>query len=131
MFFAEEIGPKLFNSARFGAIRFERMAGIESYGISATVAQIHSGGRGRPTNEYWLNEGQALVISTLSNAPNAAAVRKQIIESHMTLRRMKEESSTALVDPRTEFAFAACKPPKLLKLGPGRPIWREFFREKQ
>ena len=43
-------------------------------------------GRGRPGKEYWLNEGQALVLCALSRTPQAAAIRKQVIEVFLAYR---------------------------------------------
>lgn len=61
---------------------------LAAYGpISATVAENADPiGRGRPGKEYWLNEGQALVICALSRTPKAAAIRKQIIDVFMAYR---------------------------------------------
>jgi len=42
---------------------------------------------GRPGKEYWLNEGQVLVICMLSRTPQAAQVRKEVIEVFMAYRR--------------------------------------------
>lgn len=56
-----------------------------SEGISATAAENR--GRGRPGKEYWLNEGQALVICALSRTPQASLVRKALIECFLAYRR--------------------------------------------
>lgn len=51
---------------------------LVTYGvISARQAEIRR--RGRPGTEYWLNEGQLLVICALSRAPEAPAIRREII----------------------------------------------------
>lgn len=63
------------------------MAEIEAMGICATVAQNHGGGRGRPSTEYHLNEEQALLVATLSSAPQAAAVRAMLIRVFVAYRR--------------------------------------------
>ncbi|AWJ82666.1 hypothetical protein TSH58p_17675 [Azospirillum sp. TSH58] len=44
---------------------------------------------GRPGKAYYLNEGQALVICALSRTPQAALVRRQIIEVFLAYRRGK------------------------------------------
>lgn len=62
-------------------------AELERFGICATVAQNHSGGRGRPTNEYWLNEEQSLLIATLSETEKAAEVRHMLIKVFVAWRR--------------------------------------------
>lgn len=60
---------------------------LSSYGeVCATASQTSQAG-GRPGREFWLNEGQALVICALSRTPQAAAVRRQIIEVFMAWRR--------------------------------------------
>lgn len=60
---------------------------IEQFGICATVAQNHKGGRGRPATEYWLNEEQALLIAALSDAEKAPAVRHMLIKVFVAWRR--------------------------------------------
>ncbi|WP_454018455.1 hypothetical protein [Azospirillum sp. Marseille-Q6669] len=61
----------------------------ETYGeVCATVAQTTDKG-GRPGKAYYLNEGQALVICALSRTPQAALVRRQIIEVFLAYRRGK------------------------------------------
>lgn len=59
---------------------------LDTYGelICATVAQ---NGRGRPTEEFWLTEAQALLICVRSDAQNAPAVRKTLIQVFMAYRR--------------------------------------------
>lgn len=60
---------------------------ITAFGICPTVGQNHDGGRGRPSTEYWLNEEQALLVATLSSAPNAAKVRAALISVFVAWRR--------------------------------------------
>ncbi len=52
------------------------------HGIDANTRKA-----GRPSKTYFLNEGQALVICALSRTPNAASVRKAIIEVYMAYRK--------------------------------------------
>lgn len=61
---------------------------LEGYGdICVTVTQnTDPKGRGRPGQEYWLNEGQALVICALSRTPVAASIRRQVIQVYMEWR---------------------------------------------
>lgn len=61
---------------------------LETYGeiVSGTVPETSSRG-GRPGKSYYLNEGQCLVLCALSRTPQAAAVRKAIIEVFMAHRR--------------------------------------------
>ncbi len=59
---------------------------LETYGeVSARRAETSALG-GRPGTEYWLNEGQALVICALSRTPKAAAVRKALIDVYLEYR---------------------------------------------
>lgn len=51
------------------------MLEIRDFGVCATVAQTSGARGGRPSTEYWLNEEQALLVSSLSDAPRAAEVR--------------------------------------------------------
>lgn len=69
-------------------------AEFERYGICATVAQNHSGGRGRPSQEYWLNEGQALLVAALSNTPNAADVRHALITVFLAYKKGQLDTPT-------------------------------------
>jgi hypothetical protein len=49
---------------------------LEAFGTRATASRVLKGARGSTTStEYWLNEEQALLVSVLSDAPNAPAVR--------------------------------------------------------
>lgn len=81
-------------------------AELDRFGICATVAQNHSGGRGRPTKEYWLNEEQALLVSVLSNAENAPAVRAMLIRVFVAYRRGHLiESPSAVLDDKTKHAI--------------------------
>lgn len=60
---------------------------LHRFGFCATVAQNHGGGRGRPGRQYWLNEGQALLICMFSDTDRAADVREQLIKVFMAWRR--------------------------------------------
>ena len=57
---------------------------LEQFGPCAPHAHVV---RGNPVKEYWLNEEQALLVSTLSNAPNAPAVRAMLIRTFVAWRR--------------------------------------------
>lgn len=85
---------------------------LQRFGICATVAQNHSGGRGRPGIEYWLNEEQALLIATLSNAPRAADVREMLIRTFMAWKRgelrpalLERHDTATLREARLFFKF--------------------------
>ncbi|AWJ82708.1 hypothetical protein TSH58p_03750 [Azospirillum sp. TSH58] len=85
-------------------------AELETYGeICATVAQnTDPMGRGRPGKAYYLNEGQALVICALSRTPQAALVRRQIIEVFLAYRRgvlpVAEEQQQTIAHLAAELA---------------------------
>lgn len=71
-------------------------AELATYGeVIRTARKTPEGGR--PGREFWLNEGQALVICALSRTAQAAAVRRQIIEVFMAWRRgeLPAQSSAA------------------------------------
>jgi hypothetical protein len=57
---------------------------LEAFGTCATVAHVV---RGNEVTEYWLNEEQALLVATLSEAPNAPAVRSMLIRTFVAWRR--------------------------------------------
>lgn len=62
---------------------------LQTYGgLPRRVANRSSRG-GRPTEEAFLNEPQALLICMFSNTPRAAAVRKMLIDVFMEYRRGK------------------------------------------
>lgn len=67
---------------------------VQTYGeICATVAQItpdaesNPKGAGRPSQEYWLNEPQALLICMFARTSNAAEVRRALIAAFLEWRR--------------------------------------------
>ncbi|WP_264045575.1 hypothetical protein [Methylobacterium flocculans] len=63
---------------------------LETFGALARygAAPITSGkGRTMEVQEFWLNEEQALLIATLSRAPNASAVRAMLIRTFVAWRR--------------------------------------------
>lgn len=75
---------------------------LTRYGVCPTVGRNRPmAGRNRPTvgrnrpmagrasssQEYWLNEGQALCIATISNAPRSPDVRQALILVFMSWRR--------------------------------------------
>lgn len=55
-------------------------------GVFATVAKTSPSG-GRPTNEFWLNEAQSLLICMFSRTDRAAEVRAEIIKVFMAWRQ--------------------------------------------
>lgn len=62
---------------------------LRRYGeVSRTVRETSAKG-GRPGKEYWLTEGQALLATIRSDAPNAPDAREQIIRVFMAWRRGK------------------------------------------
>ncbi len=84
------------------------MPELQRYGeVSATVAETEDGisgtapqnarGRGRPGVEYWLNEGQALLVAIKSDAKNSPEVREQIIRVFLAWRRGESPQRGAYV----------------------------------
>ena len=57
---------------------------LEAFG---PLAVQNGKSRGQEFTEYWLNEEQALLVATLSNAPNAATVRAMLIRTFVAWRR--------------------------------------------
>ncbi|MGY0782108.1 hypothetical protein ACW7BC_29880 [Azospirillum argentinense] len=83
-------------------------AELETYGeVSVTVTETSQKG-GRPGKAYYLNEGQALVICALSRTPQAALVRRQIIEVFLAYRRgvlpVAEEQQQTIAHLAAELA---------------------------
>ncbi len=83
-------------------------AELETYGeVRPTVGQTSEAG-GRPGKAYYLNEGQALVICALSRTPQAALVRRQIIEVFLAYRRgllpVAEEQQQTIAHLSAELA---------------------------
>ncbi|WP_062223104.1 hypothetical protein [Aureimonas sp. D3] len=81
---------------------------LASHGeVRDAVSQTSEDG-GRPGKEYWLNEGQALVICALSRTPAAAAVRKQMIDVFLAYRRgllpVEDEARQTLAHLAAEVA---------------------------
>ncbi len=62
---------------------------LETYGglVSQRATASRSQGGGSPTDEYLLNEGQALVICALSRTEMAAQVRRALIDVFMAFRK--------------------------------------------
>jgi hypothetical protein len=59
------------------------LAELQRYGVCATMAQTYGTGTkgGRPTEEYWLNEPQALLIAMRSDAELVLAVREMLVQT--------------------------------------------------
>lgn len=63
-------------------------AEFERFGTCATVARVSKGARGSTqVKEYWLNEGQALLVAALSNTPKAADVRHALITVFLAYKK--------------------------------------------
>nr|WP_303705419.1 hypothetical protein [Brevundimonas naejangsanensis] len=96
---AEKLG---FKRPRVIRELIERNMGeIENFGaVRHGVNKIRSG-RGRVTEveEFYLNEEQALLVSVLSNAPNAAAVRAMLIRVFVAYRRGELEAKAPKANP--------------------------------
>lgn len=73
------------------------MAEVEMFGSSAPRRGAY---RGKAFTEYFLNEEQALLVSVLSNAPNAAAVRAMLIRVFVAYRRGQLKSRRSAYNSR-------------------------------
>ncbi len=64
-------------------------AEVESFGLAPRRTAPITSGKGRVTEvqEYWLNEEQALLVATISNAPKAPQVRAMLIRVFVAWRR--------------------------------------------
>lgn len=83
---AESLGFARDRSIR--ALICENTAELKQHGnLPAVLA--NSGQRGRPAKAYYLNEAQALLICMFSRTPNAAKVRKQVIDVFRAYRAGK------------------------------------------
>lgn len=69
-------------------------------GVCGTVPQTSARG-GRPGLEYWLNEAQALLVCMFSRTPEAARVRRELVEVFMAWRRQRALPAGAL--PHFDF----------------------------
>jgi len=79
-----------------------RKTELEEFGICPTMGLIHEGA-GRPGEEYWLNEKQALFICTKSEAKNALDITIQMIEVFSAWRHGQlAPRSVAEPDERSE-----------------------------
>ncbi|KAF0110011.1 MAG: hypothetical protein FD149_2724 [Rhodospirillaceae bacterium] len=72
---------------------------LKTHGVISTVEITSSAKGGRPGKEYWLNEGQALVICSLSRTEQAAAVRHAMITLCMQWRRTQAGQPSLLPPP--------------------------------
>lgn len=62
-------------------------AKLLKYGVLSTVATTSSSQGGAPTAEYWLNQGQAIRIVTLSETERADDATKQVIDVYIAYRK--------------------------------------------
>ncbi|MBB4267805.1 hypothetical protein [Roseospira visakhapatnamensis] len=104
--------------------------------VCATVAQTSEAG-GRPATEYWLNEGQALVICMLSRTRVAAQVRREVITVFMAWRRgMAPPAPTSAPDPWAAMSARLDAVERALGMDDSRleervtylPIWKDGRR---
>lgn len=80
-------------------------AELERYGqVCGAVPQTAGNKGGRPGKAYYLNEGQVLCLSALSDAPNAPEARHALITVYMEYRRGLL-GAPALPPPSTEPPF--------------------------
>jgi hypothetical protein len=82
---AEALGMATPRAIRFNLIEPNR-AELESLG-NLHEFNANAGQRGRPATAYYLNEEQALLVCMFSRTANAQAVRRQVIDTFMAVRR--------------------------------------------
>lgn len=79
---------------------------LAGFGEVCTAAVQTSGKGGRPSREFWLNEGQALYIASKSDAPVAPAVLTMLINVFVAYRRGHlVENPVAVLDEKTKSAI--------------------------
>lgn len=69
-------------------------------------------GRGRPAEEYWLTEAQALFVVAKSETPRATAILKLVIDAFIAVRKQicRDEQSLKTLPRRLIEAFLLPKP---------------------
>lgn len=78
--------------------------GLNRFGeVCATVAQTTRRG-GRPGQEFWLNERQALYLCTKSETPNATEITIQMVEIFYRVKNGSAEQPIGPVDLLAEYA---------------------------
>ena len=78
------------------------LAELETHGEVCCTAQQTSSKGGRPTQEYWLNEAQALLICMFSRTQNAAEVRRALVEVFMAWRHSQLPEAETLALPAAQ-----------------------------
>lgn len=78
---------------------------VDDFGCAPSWRETPKASGGRPSKGYLLNEEQALLVSVLSRAPNAPAVRAMLIKTFVAWRRRKLEAA---------YRKPALETPKLL-----------------
>ncbi|MER2635337.1 MAG: hypothetical protein ABTQ30_15945 [Rhizobiaceae bacterium] len=108
---------------------------LRRYGeVSATVAETSPKG-GRPSNEFWLNEAQALLICIKSDAKNAADVRETLIRTFMAWRRGEgfRHGGESLPSFEVDIAYAPLGSKvaflRMVKKEFGRPAMLHVYRQ--
>lgn len=101
--------PRLLDTRIAERLGYERPADIrdliernseelETYGGIIRAIRKNTG-RGRPANEYFLNEAQTLLICMFSKTANAAACRKEVIEVYLAYRRGELSNNAEQLPP--------------------------------
>jgi hypothetical protein len=81
---AERLGFKVTYDIRQLIKRNEEE--LATYGALGARQALTGRRGGRPTKEYWLNEGQALLICALARTTAAARIRRELITVFMAVR---------------------------------------------
>ncbi|HET9063765.1 MAG TPA: hypothetical protein VFO62_10790 [Candidatus Binatia bacterium] len=70
---------------------------VNGFGICPVSGQNHDGGRGRPADEYWLTERQALFVTTRSGTEKAAEATLMLVDAFLAVREQIRRSEQAHV----------------------------------
>lgn len=69
---------------------------VNGFGICPASGQNHDGGRGRPAEEFWLTERQALFVTTRSGTEEAAEVTMLLVDAFIAVREQIRRDEHAL-----------------------------------
>lgn len=69
---------------------------VNGFGVCRVSRQTHGGLGGRPADEYWLTERQALFVTTRSGTEKAAEVTMMLVDAFIAVRRQLAHDEQAL-----------------------------------
>lgn len=85
---------------------------VNGFGICPVSGRNHDGGRGRPADEYWLTERQALFVTTRSGTERAAEVTMLLVDAFLAVREQirRDEQAFKTIPQRLIEALLLPKP---------------------